>query len=89
MDLIRTDNYGGVSGLLDSMDTTIGMLEAFAAMLGYTLTSGDGVGNISWGAESIVRQQCQDLQFIRKALREQFDALHDAKDHPNRSAVHG
>ncbi|MBJ2154111.1 hypothetical protein [Paracoccus sp. IB05] len=53
------------------------MLEAFGSMLGYTLGSGDSVPDISWGAESIIRQQCQDFEFIRTALRSRFEALRD------------
>ncbi len=79
MDAIRTDNYGGIPELLESMHTGISMLEAFASMLGHTLQSGGGIPDISWGAESIVRQQCQDLQFIQGALREQFDAMREEK----------
>lgn len=79
MDAIRTDNYGGIPELLETMHTGISMLEAFGSMLGYTLNSGDGMPDISWGAESIIRQQCQDLQFIQTALRDQFDAMREAK----------
>ena len=68
MDAIRTDNYGGIDELLESMHTSISMLEAFGSMLGYTLNSGDSMPDISFGAESIIRQQCQDFEFIRTAL---------------------
>ncbi|MFC3086889.1 hypothetical protein [Tabrizicola soli] len=61
------------------MHTGISMLEAFGTMIGYTLTSGDDNNQISWDAESIIRQQCQDLQFIHTALRVQFDAMREAK----------
>lgn len=40
---------------------------------------GNVIPDISWGAESIIRQQCQDLQFIQTALRDQFDAMREAK----------
>lgn len=79
MNAIRTDNYGGIPELLETMHTGISALEAFSSMLGYTLSSGDGIPDISLGAETIIRQQCQDLQFIQAALREQFDALREAK----------
>lgn len=79
MDAIRTDNYGGIPELLETMHTGISMLEAFGSMLGYTLNSGDSVPDISFRAESIIRQQCQDLQFIQTALRDQFDAMREAK----------
>lgn len=79
MDAIRTDNYGGISDLLENMSTGIAMLEAFSTMLGYTLRSGDDNNNISWGAESIIRQQCQDFEFIRGALREQLDEIRKEK----------
>lgn len=81
MDAIRTDNYGGIPELLETMRTGISMLEAFSAMLGYTLGSGDGVPDISRGTECLIRQQCQDFEFIRSALCEQFDALREGKIH--------
>lgn len=59
------------------MHASINMLEAFESMLGDTLNSSDSVPDISWGAESIIRQQCQDLQFIRTALRDQFNAIRE------------
>lgn len=79
MNAIRTDNYGSIPELLEAMHTGISMLEAFGSMLGYALNSGDGMTGISGGAESIIRQQCQDLQFIQTALRDQFDAMREAK----------
>lgn len=79
MDAIRTDNYGGIPELLESMHTGICMLEAFGSMLGYTLGSGEGIPEISFGAESIIKQQCQDLQFIQTALRDQFATMRQAK----------
>ncbi len=77
MDAIRTDNYGGIDELLESMHTSISMLEAFGSMLGYTLNSGESMPDISFGAESIIRQQFQDFEFIRTALHSQFEALRD------------
>lgn len=89
MDAIRTDNYGGASQLFDAMDTTIDMIEAFETMLAYTLRSGEDVRKWGYGMTRMLNQQCEDLRFIYGALREQFDALRDAKIQPDRNAVHG
>lgn len=79
MDAIRTDNYGGIPELLEAMHTGISMLESFGSMLGYTLAAGDSAPEISFGAESIIRQQCADLEFIRSALNDQFHHLRKEK----------
>ena len=72
---IRTQNYGGVMDLLDSMASGIRMLDAFAYMMAYTVQSGDDNNHVAYGMAEIVHQQCDDLMFIRDALADHFHRM--------------
>jgi hypothetical protein len=79
MTFAHTIEYGDRSDLLDALDDTAMALEALGVMLEFALRSGEDLRNNSDGIWLLVRQQCEDLKLLRKALRGEFDDLAASK----------
>lgn len=79
MPVLNIEKYQDVTQSLDELETTISMIEAFNAMMNFTIASGEDVRNFSCGMTDLLKQQCEDLRFISAAMRSQFTNLRESK----------
>lgn len=79
MTVVQSIEYGHHSDLFEALDDTTMALEALGVLLEFTIRSGEDVRINSDGIWLLVRQQCEDLKLLRKALRGQFDEMAASK----------
>ncbi len=79
MPVIRTEEYNDFNNLIEVMDNTTDKIEALSSMIEYTMKSGNDVSHLSIGVERILKQQCDDLNFLRKALARHYNKMRALK----------
>lgn len=79
MTTVRTEKHKDVFTILETLGTTISMLDALSILLEYAHRSGEELSPYSTGIERLFNQQCEDLIFIEKALRDQYRDIMDSK----------
>ncbi|MGC4409267.1 MULTISPECIES: hypothetical protein [Rhizobium] len=79
MPTIRKEVYSDIPDVLDTLSTTTSMLEAFSVLLEHAHRSGEAMSHYSDGIQGMLNQQCEDLKFIEKALRDQYQEMKVSK----------
>lgn len=79
MTVVQNIEYGHHSDLFEALDDTTMALETLGVLLEFTIRSGEDLRMNSDGVYLLVRQQCDNLKLLRKALRGEFDELSASK----------
>ncbi|PZU17284.1 MAG: hypothetical protein DI589_26155 [Shinella sp.] len=79
MPTIRQEVYSDIPEVLETLNTTTSMLEAFSVLLEHAHRSGEDLKSYSTGIERLFNQQVEDLKFIETALREQYQEMKVSK----------
>lgn len=77
MTIVRTENYAGITDLIDDLENSSLSLRAFGVLLECAMRDETNFpsGDISQGVYLLLEQQFKTLNFLGEALREQYHEM--------------